>query len=180
MGSIPICETLVRRGAAIDGSEKYASNPLVEAVLGKHADVVAWLFAHGAHGDTTLYCPYSALDSAAESGQLGLMTILIEKGAHIRPASDRKSFPLGTAANAGQIAAMELLLTRGAAVDDTYNDGWTTLMVAAAASQLQAVELLVTKGARVDVINDKGDSAMDVAKGPQRDKIIALLKRVGS
>src|SRR5213082_1123787 len=98
----------------------------------------------------------TALNIAANAGDLALLRKLIDGGAALEPKLDDYT-PLHVAAQRGDAEMAELLLARGAKVDFTYQFNRRTALMWAAerddhASATKLVELLIRRGANVNLL----------------------------
>ncbi len=180
VGSTPICEALLKKGARVDGDPDARMTPLFRAAANKHASVVKLLLEHGANANAVAGIYGSALSVAGTTGQLDVMQMLLDRGANLQLDRKTGNFPLAAAAAEGQKAAVEWLLTHGARIDDVGEDGASTLITAATAGRLDIVDLLVARGAQVNLDDTSGNTALELAKGPQRAAIIAALRKAGT
>src|SRR5262249_17625569 len=105
----------------------------------------------------------NALTVAAERGNLGLVELLIAKGANIDPTNTTTA--LFDAAASGRTEVVALLLKKGALFDVQDEEGWTPLLKAAANGYPDVVEALCKVGADPSKRNTFGRAALDYARG---------------
>jgi uncharacterized protein len=103
----------------------------------------------------------NALMLASLNGDVGLVKLLIDKGAEV----NKKGWaPLHYAATNGQDEAAKVLLDHSAYVDTASPNGTTPLMMAARGNHPTTVNLLLDQGADPAVKNQLGLTALDFAK----------------
>lgn len=88
--------------------------------------------------------------SAAENGELDILTYLLENGINIDTRNEYGDSALHLAAENGHINTMKLLLDSGLNKDVTDNNGWTPLKLAVYTGQTYSVKCLLNAGARKD------------------------------
>ena len=101
-------------------------NPVYTSQLGTEREVSSMdsVNAKGKNGHTQLM-------DAAKTGQMDLMTDLLQRGADITASSDKGKTALHYAAANGQTAAVKLLVENNADVNSRDTEGHTPLMLAA-------------------------------------------------
>lgn len=95
---------------------------------------------------------HSPLGYAAYNGTIGLVKLLLEKGARVDPPESDAWIPLMAAANKGDLEIVKLFLERGADVKRANKYGYTALMNAAMGGRLEIVKLLVAKGSDLHAV----------------------------
>ncbi len=174
-------------------------------------DLVKRLIAHGANVNARLKAPLlqrnhtagdgglgdgaTPLMRAAKSGDVDVMTVLLEHGADphatLRNGSTALmlaagltwrdgggAFPTrdrGTEANA--IEAITMLLAHGVDVDAVNNAGDTAVHGAAQRGANEVVKFLASRGAHLNVKNMQGRTPLDVAAGQREHAATAALLR---
>ena len=103
----------------------------------------------------------NALMLASLNGDVGLVKLLIDKGAEV---SKKGWAPLHYAAANGHDDIVKLLLDHSAYVDAGSPNGTTPLMMAARGGHVSTVKLLLDNGADLTVKNQIGLTALDFAK----------------
>lgn len=110
-------EALIRNGADV---VSYGPSALHYAVSRRHVDIVGLLLSAGVDVNAQLTRPHkSILYTASESGNLGLVTLLLSRGAEINQSTDRES-PMYPAASGGHTTIVELLLANGVPASPQY------------------------------------------------------------
>jgi ankyrin repeat protein len=114
----------------------------------------------------------SPLMLAAFTGQQGLVTRLIERGADVNKPGWT---PLHYAATGGHVAIMKLLLDRYAFIDAQSPNGTTPLMMAAMYGSEAAAKLLLDEGADPLMKNELNMTAMDFARKVSRTAVAEMI-----
>jgi ankyrin repeat protein len=114
-------------------------SPLMLAALKGHRDLAEQLIKRGGDVNKTGWTP---LHYAASSGQLAIISLLIEHSAYIDAESPNGTTPLMMAAMYGTQAAVSLLLQEGADPQLKNQQGLTALQFAQRGNRLDAVETI--------------------------------------
>ncbi len=126
----------------------------------------------------------TALHWAAATGDLALLTFLLDAGAERNPADRGGETPLHMAVRMGESGAVRRLLdggpNGGADVNASTKNGMTPLHHAALKAKPSMVELLVAHGAQVDSRDSAGRSPADWAALKGRGEIVDLLAGYGA
>jgi len=113
-----------------------------------------------------------------ESGNVGIVTLLLQKGADPNAQRESKLTPLQLASFHGNADIVELLIAHGANVN---HRGWrhndTALQVAALHDHLDVVRLLLKHGADRNYRDMVNKTALDLAKERGHTNVVALLSR---
>ena len=118
------------------------------------------------------------LSYAAAHGQIGLVQLLLEKGAEIEfPDKDGRA-PLQWAALNGHADVLLLLLTKVGSLDSDHVT--ITLLEAADRGQNNAVNVLLDKGANIQGSDQKGLTVLHMAASMEHESTIALLFNRGA
>ena len=126
-------QALLNRGFA------QGESPLMMAAIKGQADIAEKLIARDADVNKTGWTP---LHYAASSGQLAIITMLIEKSAYIDAESPNGTTPLMMAAMYGTPAAVKLLLQEGADTQLKNQQGLTALQFAQRAQREESIEAI--------------------------------------
>ncbi|MBR8412436.1 ankyrin repeat domain-containing protein [Burkholderia cenocepacia] len=116
----------------------------------------------------------NALMLASLNGDLGLVKLLIDKGAEV---SKKGWAPLHYAATNGQDAVVKVLLDHDAYIDTASPNGTTPLMMAARGNHASTVTLLLDQGADPQVKNQLGITALEFAKHYNAPDAIEILSK---
>ena len=100
----------------------------------------------------------SALHLAAASGQAGMVGLLLDHGAAVNMANEKRATPLHRAIEHAQVVA--LLIDRGADVNATDDRGRTPLHWAARYTEPKTVALLIGSGADVNAADHAGETPL--------------------
>ena len=111
---------------------------------------------------------------------LDMVTLLLEKGAHVDSKDTVGRTPLWLAAQNGHEAVVKLLVEKGAHVDSKNTDGWTPLWLAARNGHEAMVKLLVEKGAVVDSKDNYGWTVLGWAAAKGYEAVVKLLVEKGA
>ncbi|MGS0892259.1 ankyrin repeat domain-containing protein [Burkholderia stagnalis] len=116
----------------------------------------------------------NALMLASLNGDVGLVKLLIDKGAEV----GKKGWaPLHYAATNGQDDVVKILLDHDAYIDTASPNGTTPLMMAARGNHATTVTLLLDQGADPQVKNQLGITALEFAKHYNAPDAIAILTK---
>ncbi|KVG38017.1 ankyrin repeat domain-containing protein [Burkholderia ubonensis] len=116
----------------------------------------------------------NALMLASLNGDVGLVKLLIDKGAEV---SKKGWAPLHYAATNGQDAVVKVLLDHDAYIDTASPNGTTPLMMAARGNHASTVNLLLDQGADPQVKNQLGITALEFAKHYKAPDAIDILSK---
>ncbi|MFZ1756334.1 MAG: sigma-70 family RNA polymerase sigma factor [Caldilineaceae bacterium] len=122
----------------------------------------------------------TALHWAAATGDLALLTFLLDTGAERNAADQGGEMPLHLAVRMGETGAVRRLLDAGADVNASTKNGMTPLHHAALKAKPSMVELLVAHGAQVNSRDSAGHSPADWAARKGRGEIVDLLVGYGA
>ncbi len=114
-------------------------SPLMLASLKGHLDIVEKLISKGADINKTGWTP---LHYAASTGQLAIITLLLENSAYIDAESPNGTTPLMMAAMYGNQASVKLLLQEGADPQLTNQQGLTAIQFAQRANRSEAADAI--------------------------------------
>ncbi|GLB12364.1 hypothetical protein AtubIFM57258_010046 [Aspergillus tubingensis] len=108
------------------------------------------------------------LSLAAESGQEGIVHMLLQRGASIETKNSDSQTPLSLAAANGHIRIVQMLLERGAATEPDNPNGQTPLSLAAENGHEDIVQMLLDRGAAIGTKGQRDGKtplALAAAKG---------------
>lgn len=185
-GHLEMVKFLLENGADVSHLDEAGRSALLMAIQGNHGEVATMLVAGGSDPNT----PY--IDDDGESHNLlfdAIMVeneefalLLIEKGADLYYADDKKVTTLLQASHRGLTEVVKALLAKHAAsgkdgfINDASEDGITALIAASSEGNADAVKLLIEAKADVNVVDKDGTNALmaGAARG-QLDVVSALL-----
>ncbi len=140
--------------------------------------MIELLLKAGADVDTALPEGETALMTAARTGKVDAVRVLLAHGADVN-AKERwkQQTALMWAADEGNAASVRLLLEVGAKIDDRSIFGWTPLLFAARQGQAEAIKALVAGGANVnDTLPDKTSALVTAVQGLNYEAAGVLLE----
>jgi uncharacterized protein len=148
MGSVPIIELLMEKGADPKTTDSTGKTAMVYAAGRGFSPVVRLLLDHGVDVNARYGNDLTALMWAAgHSDEAGVQDV---------------------------VAVMTMLLDGGAHIDDADNRGRTALMIAAELNHAEAVDLLIARGADKTLKDKEGKRASDLTTlTALRDKLAA-------
>jgi len=155
--------------------------PLVKAAFKEDLEVVKQLvFSSLDINVRDEHTKMTALDYAAENGNLEIARTLVLGGARANLANEAGRTPLMNLRDKASADLVRELLSAGATVNAHDESGSTALMNAAAYSNSAAVKELIENGAKVDLKDNDGKSALMFAAGNNDPGIAKLLIDAGA
>jgi len=137
-------------------------------------EVVKLLVEAGADVNTANKLGGTALNRAAENGNVEMMNYLFDNGAVIGPLA------LIVASREGQLEAVKLLVRKGADVNAVQTWGQSALMQAAREGNIAIVQFLVRHGANIKLRDRNGNSALSLANENEHMEVGMYLRRAGA
>ena len=122
----------------------------------------------------------TALWTAATSGHLEVVQILLDAGARINHTTASNSTPLRGASFDGNIDVVRCLLKHGADVNIANRMNQTPLSIASGKGHHDVVVLLLDHGADVNICSVSGDTALHSASEAGYENIVRLLIAAGA
>jgi serine/threonine-protein phosphatase 6 regulatory ankyrin repeat subunit B len=122
------------------------------------------------------------LAMAAWNGHLGVVTLLVERGANIHASGYEGNTAMHYAATMGHEEVLALLLEKGAQANTRNDSGMTPLMGACDNVHLGVVELLLQhmRGQGLDERNDNGWTALHYAACWGHEEVVRFLLLAGA
>jgi ankyrin repeat protein len=155
--------------------------PLVKAVFKEDLEAVKQLvFSSLDINVRDRQTKMTALDHAAENGNLEIVRTLVLAGARANLANNSGRTPLMYLRDKASADLVRELLSAGAKVNARDGSGGTALMNAAAYSNSAVVKELIENGAKVDLKDNEGKTALMFAAGNSDLTITKLLIDSGS
>lgn len=153
-GTVPLVDLLLDHGANVNVTDGNGWTLLSRSCEWIHPALVRTLLKHGANPN--IHSPandMTPLIQAARQGQIGVMKLLLAKGADVNAFSKFDSSALFVAAQKGRADVVKLLLERGANPNyvNDFEMREAALAVAASRQDAGSVRLLITHGADVNL-----------------------------
>ena len=152
------------------------SRYLIRGVIDEKVDVVKFILSL----DTVLVDISSCIEAAVESGNIEMVSILLESGANPNIIGSKGSTPLQRASKNGHIAIVEKLIKYKADPNQVGVSGWTPLILASEQNHPKIVEILLSAGADVNVTMAGGWTALMFACAYNYPSIVSLLLQAGA
>ncbi|KAJ9448808.1 Ankyrin repeat and KH domain-containing protein mask [Diplonema papillatum] len=170
-----IADRLLAAGAAADAEMPERVSPLMRAVVGGSAPIVAALLRHGAGVNAVDDLAESALMKACECEQSSppIIQALLHAGANVDCVSCRGRTALMYACHRGHTGAVSLLLQAGANTNGTLSEP-PPLHLAASRGQKSVIQLLLQAGANANTLVN-GDSPLHCAIRAGHDECMDAL-----
>src|SRR5690606_144539 len=158
-------------------ANRYGVRPLYLACENGSADMVRALLRHGANPNGALPEGETALMTAARTGDVETIEVLIGAGADLNAVEGwRGQTALMWAAAENNAPAVEILLAAGAALDATSADGeFTALKFAVRGGAVEATRALLNAGADVNDTMRDGTSMLVLAVTNAHYELAAVL-----
>ncbi len=154
-----------------------------DAVLANDIDRAAYLLGKGADVGKSDNQGMSPLASAAGTGCLEMMRLLVAHGAKVGQPDGEGLTPLMAAVQRNQAAAIDFLVAHGASVDEGAPSGFTPLSLAIEEEQFDAAYALIKAGANVNAPASvhRLTPLMVVASElpPEADSMVRILQKHG-
>ena len=118
--------------------------------------------------------------AAAKAGHLGVIELLVSKGALLEAVDKEGSTALSLAAEVGQLETTKDLLGRGADVNSANKVGQTPLDKAAAGGNEEVVAELLEQGALMEHLDIQGRRPLDRAIAHSHAEVVKVFLRKGA
>ncbi|XP_046550945.1 uncharacterized protein LOC124260704 isoform X4 [Haliotis rubra] len=153
-------------------------NPLLTAAYSNNADVVKILLNTSAAN--IVICDSKIVSECLEKGHIGMVKLLLKKGASLTANDMDRYSPLARACEKGDIEMVKLLLEKGASVTAIDRYGYSPLARACQKGDIEIVKLLLEKGESVTAIDRYG--YLPLARACQKGdiEIVKLLLEKGA
>jgi len=142
---------LLRGGANVKAVNRYGVTPLSLASINGNAPMIAALLKAGADPNTSLPGEESVLMTAARTGKVDAVKVLIAHGADVKfKESQRGQTALMWAAAEGNTAVVQELVEHGADLHAKTKGGFTPLLFVVREGRIDTVKALLKSGADVN------------------------------
>ncbi|KAF1314411.1 Tkl protein kinase, partial [Globisporangium splendens] len=138
------------------------------------------LLEFNANANLTDINEQTRLHIASTSGNVEVVTLLLDNAASVDSIACEKSTPLMETCAAGLIGVVKVLLDNGASVGSVDNSGWTPLYIAADCGHLEIAKLLLDNAASVYATIGTGYTPLIIAAGGGRLEMVQVLLGNGS
>ncbi|CAJ1455288.1 unnamed protein product [Effrenium voratum] len=118
--------------------------------------------------------------ASSSKGLVGLVPLLLQKGANVNCTRADGWTPLMSACSSGHLLVSQLLLDAGASVDAAAADGFTALMEACTGGHRELVSLLLQHGASISHATPSGRTALILASLYGHAEVVELLLAHGA
>ncbi|XP_071964796.1 protein fem-1 homolog C-like [Antedon mediterranea] len=171
LGSLPVVDTLIKRGANVNNGTITCSSPLRASSHGGFLDVMKYLVKH--KGDIEISTRYgtTCLMIASYKGHIDVVKYLLKIGAQVNRRTVRDETALEFAADAKNIEIAKLLLKYGADTNSINIRSFTPLTYVAEQNDLNTVKLFLKYKAKFE-IGEKGLSPLMTAAAERRHTIV--------
>ncbi|XP_059471144.1 uncharacterized protein LOC132194090 [Neocloeon triangulifer] len=142
--SVEMCKLLVERGADLTLINEEGYDALCYACVGQKRINVEYLLSLGKFDlERKIKRSFTALFIPVYSGNVGIVKLLLDKGANVNAKNDHQSTPLMISAELSTVEMCQLLVKNGALMYEVDNDGDSALHCAILAGKLENVQYLV-------------------------------------
>mmetsp|Transcript_37812 Transcript_37812/g.59764 ORF Transcript_37812/g.59764 Transcript_37812/m.59764 type:complete len:703 (-) Transcript_37812:143-2251(-) len=173
-GKVPVVKYLLDQGAEVNSEDRWGGTPLQDSMRETHDQVSSVLRAKGARV-LDLKKVAEHLCQAAASGDVALLTRLLENQADVNSVDYDLRSPLHLAASEGHLYCVELLVKHKADVNITDRWGNTPLVEATTHKHDAVAALLRSNGAK---LVDTERSAAVLLNAVQRGDLIAVRRMI--
>jgi len=181
-GNLGIVRTLAKAGADIHVQTKYGDTALTAATYFCHPNVSEFLIEQGSdinvknHGFGS-----TPLMLAADCNNVGIVDLLIKRGAKINETNKGGMTALTSAAIKGHFAVVQALLNAGANTEISATKSGTALYEAAQQGHDAIVKTLINKGADINVkLKSNGWTPLMITVAEGHSSTSAILISVGA
>ena len=181
-GEVDKLQLLVDGGYDLDAKcyDDWGSTPLMYAAQGGQLECVKFLLEHGADVKAKNNNDMEVLHFAIEKGCLGMIDLLMEKGANINAVSKKEKYtPLHRAIHLRITPTRDLLSTLikyGADVNVKDANGRIPIRAAFANYDIDTIKVFLTKDADLNARNAENNTLLHIAAGRSLDIVKLLLE----
>lgn len=178
-GYASIAAFLVEKGYRHDFKSEQTERVLITQAGRGHTGVVRFLVDRKVRVDR-VDRGVTALQAAAEAGDVESLRILIAAGAKLGASEGSSASALALSASRGYVDCVQVLLAAGADPSEVDANGTTTLHLAAIANSPEIVRLLLERGADQERRNAAGMTPFGMALVADSKETVELLWAQGS
>ena len=178
-GKHDVASFLARRSGIVYVLPTISSTPL-EAVLQDSLPSPGIMEQQPDGGDSSDDEESDSMHDALESGRLGKIRRLLDRGGDVNERNELLQTPLEVASMQGKLEIARILIKYSADVNSREIDGWTPLHSAASFGHIDVVQLLLDNGADIHATQREGFSALHIASGSGHIEIVQLLLEQGA
>ncbi|HIA08231.1 MAG TPA: ankyrin repeat domain-containing protein, partial [Chromatiaceae bacterium] len=161
-GNLELAKLLIQNGATLEpfkkNGETPATQPLIQAAIADHQDMVAFLLASGADMETSNFQGKGVLVSTLMEGKPDMAKYLLDRGAN--PGNDGfiGYTPLMIAVENEYVEIVDILLAKGVDLDVVEGgNGNTAVSISAQVGNVVILEKLLGAGAELSIASDKSN-----------------------
>jgi ankyrin repeat protein len=177
--NVELMDLLYQYGGEVDlPSGKHNVTPLVPACQENAFDAVKFLVDKGADANQRIVAAgnQSPIRFACKTGNVALVTFLLENGAQLEDTPDDGITPIIQAARSDHYDLVKFLIDQGADVNAYAVEKECALNQAIKNGNARIVELLLASGAKVTYKDKDGKSSLKLAKKSKNKQIIKLIE----
>jgi ankyrin repeat protein len=174
-------DALIRAGADVKATNRYGVPPITAACIYASRAIVERLLDAGVDPNTALPEGETSLMTAARTGGLEVVKLLLERGADVNAREQWKgqtALMWAAAQKHGGVA--EILIAHGADVTARSRAGFTPLLFALRAGDAASVSALLAAGASANDVAPDGTSALVLAILNAHYELAAMLLDYGA
>jgi len=116
------------------------------------------------------------LPTAASSGNLARVELLLQQGAMVDQVNAQGRSALMLAAQENDVRVLELLIQFGAGLNQVDKQGRTALMIAASEGHPESTRFLLEQGADANQMDNDGATAADLAQENDYREVVSILE----
>jgi len=160
---LAIFQTLLDKGADINGDNGFGWTPLLGAISQGHTEMAELLLNKGVQVNTSTPDGETALNLALKKNMPGVSWRIMKMGADLNAADSGGWTPLHSALRYGCVDAATNLILKGADLQAKTNTNWTPLLFALQHGHFQIAQYLIEQGVDYNVVNRQGWTALHMA-----------------